>query len=238
MSGAPARPRNDPGQYDDLAGQWWNPTGAFVVLHWIAAARAALIPPATRPGALLVDVACGGGLLAPHVARLGYRHVGVDLTGSALAQAAEHGVVAVLGDVGALPCPDGVADVVCAGEILEHVRDVPAAVAEACRVLRPGGWLVIDTVAATALARLVVVTIAERLPGGAPAGLHDPQLFVDREALRQTCRRHGVEVVLRGLRPSLRDSVMWALRRRHTVRMVPTWSTAILFQAYGRKQGT
>ncbi len=73
-------PRNDPRQYDELAGEWWRPDGAFAMLHWLAAARARLVPPATGAGALLVDVGCGAGLLAPHLAGKGYRHVGVDLT--------------------------------------------------------------------------------------------------------------------------------------------------------------
>ena len=72
-------PRNDPRQYDDLAGEWWRPGGGFELLHWLAAARAPLIPPAARPGAVLLDAGCGGGLLAPHLAGKGYRHVGVDL---------------------------------------------------------------------------------------------------------------------------------------------------------------
>ena len=85
-------PPNDPRQYDDLADEWWRPDGAFAMLHWLAEARAALVPPASRPGALLVDLGCGAGLLAPHLAGKGYRHVGVDLTRSALDQAAAHGV--------------------------------------------------------------------------------------------------------------------------------------------------
>ena len=68
---------NDPAQYDDLADQWWDASGGFAALHWLATSRAEHIPPAT-PGEVLVDLACGGGLMAPHAARLGYRHVGVD----------------------------------------------------------------------------------------------------------------------------------------------------------------
>src|SRR4051812_49806129 len=71
--------RNDPAQYDELVDQWWRPSGEFAALHWIAASRAEHIPPAPGPGAVLVDLACGGGLMAPYASRLGYRHVGVDL---------------------------------------------------------------------------------------------------------------------------------------------------------------
>jgi 2-polyprenyl-6-hydroxyphenyl methylase/3-demethylubiquinone-9 3-methyltransferase len=177
-------------------------------------------------------------LLAPHVAGLGYRLVGVDLTRSALVQAAEHGVTAVQGDAAVLPLADGCADVVCAGEILEHVVDLRGAVREACRVLRPGGVLVIDTIAATFLARMLVVTVAERIPGAAPPGLHDPALFVDRHLLVSECARHGVRLQLNGLRPSVWSLLRWLRRRPGAARMVRTWSTAVLFQAQGTKKNT
>jgi len=205
------------------------------MLHWLAGARAALIPPAARPGAVLVDLGCGGGLLAPHARRLGYRHVGVDLSTTGLGVARQHGVLVARADVARLPLPDEAADAVSAGEILEHVPDAGAVVREACRVLRPGGRLVIDTIAATRLARFVAVTVGERVPGGAPPGIHDPALFVDRSRLRDEAARGGVPLTLRGIRPSASGMLRWLARREPEVRMVPTWSTAVLFQAYGDK---
>lgn len=232
----PVRARNDPRQYDDLAAAWWDLRGPFALLHAIAAARAALIPAATRPAAVLVDLACGAGLLAPHVEGLGYRHVGLDITESALQQAREHGVVPVRADVLHLPLPDSAADVVAAGEILEHVTDLPRAVAEAARVLRPGGVLVLDTLADTRAARVLAVTIAERIPGGAPKGIHDPALFVNRDLLLAECARYGVRLQLSGLRPSITGLVQWLLRRRDRVGLVRSRSTAVLFQGYGVKE--
>jgi len=230
------RARNDPGQYDDLVDVWWDLSGPFALLHAIATARADLIPPASRPGAVLVDLACGGGLLAPHVQHLGYRHVGLDITASALRHAADHGVLAIRADVLTLPLPGAIADVVVAGEILEHVTDLGGAVAEACRVLRPGGVLVLDTLADTRLARVLAVHIAERIPGGAPKGIHDPALFVNRVALREACARGGVTVVLTGLRPSIPGLLRWMLFRRHRIGMVRTRPTAVLFQGRGTKE--
>jgi 2-polyprenyl-6-hydroxyphenyl methylase/3-demethylubiquinone-9 3-methyltransferase len=207
------------------------------MLHWLAAARAELVPDAEREGAVLVDLGCGAGLLAPHVAGKGYRHVGVDLSAEALRQAAEHGVLAVRGDVLAVPLADACADVVVAGEILEHVPDLPGAVAEACRLLRPGGLLVIDTLAATALCRWLAIGMAERIPRIATRGVHDPALLVDRKELVTACARLGVPLTLRGIRPSVRDFAAWTLHRRADVRMLPVRSTAVLFQAWGRKRG-
>lgn len=238
LAGVPVdrkRARNDPGQYDDLAGHWWEPRGPFAMLHWLAAARGALVPRAERDGAVLVDLGCGAGLLAPHVADKGYRHVGVDITASALVQAVPRGVTAVRGDVVAVPLADGCADVVTAGEILEHVPDLSAAVREACRLLRPGGLLVIDTIAATTLGRFVAVTLAERVPGGAPPGIHDPALFVDRGALISECARHGVALALRGIRPSVVGLARWLTGRAGSVPMVPVPTTAVLFQGVGRR---
>jgi 2-polyprenyl-6-hydroxyphenyl methylase/3-demethylubiquinone-9 3-methyltransferase len=230
-------PRNDVRQYDALVGQWWEADGQFAMLHWLAKARAALIPPAVRPGAVLVDLGCGGGLLAPHVAGKGYRHVGVDLAESALRVAASHDVTPVRADVAGLPLADGCADVVSAGEILEHVTELSTVVAEACRILRPGGTLVLDTIARTAAARFVAVTVGERIPGGAPHGIHDPALFVDRRRLVAEAARHGVALTLRGIRPSAPGMVRWlAGRRDRPVRMVPTMSTAVIFQGRGVKQ--
>lgn len=233
---AAGRARNDPAQYDDLAGTWWDRRGPFAMLHWLAASRATLVPPATRPGAVLLDVACGGGLLAPYVAGLGYRHVGLDLSAPSLAVARDHGVRPVRTDARLLPVADGAADVVVAGECLEHVPDLPLVVSELCRVLRPGGTLVADTIADTRIARFITVTLAERLPGGPPPGLHDPRLFVNRRQLVDECARNGVALELTGLRPSVPATVAWLTGRRPESRMVRTRLTLVLFQAVGVKQ--
>jgi 2-polyprenyl-6-hydroxyphenyl methylase/3-demethylubiquinone-9 3-methyltransferase len=228
--------RNDPRQYDDLAAEWWRPDGPFALLHWLAAARAALIPPAAAPGRVLLDAGCGGGLLAPHVHAKGYRHLGVDLGRPGLRQASPRGLIPVNGDVTALPLAGGSADVVVAGEILEHVTDLPATVAELCRVLRPGGLVVIDTVNDTALSRLITVTLGERF-GVVPSGLHDPELFVPPRRLVAEFARHGVTLTVRGVRPSVIDLFRWlVLRQAVAGRILPTFSTAVLYQGTGVKE--
>ena len=228
--------RNDPAQYDELADQWWDPTGHFAMLHWLAASRAGRVPPATHPGAVLVDLGCGGGLMAPHVRRLGYRHVGVDIGLPGLTTAGEHGVSVLRGSVLAVPLADGCADVVTAGEILEHVEDPAQVLTEAARLLRPGGVLVLDSIAATRLAEVIAIRIAERLPGGPPPGIHDPALFIDRADLLATADRLGLDLRLVGLRPSVRDLVAWRRGRRQHVRMREMRLTTVLFAGYGHKR--
>lgn len=226
--------RNDLRQYDALAGEWWDPRGRFALLQWIVAARARLVPPPSRPGAMLVDLACGAGLLAPWVS--GYRHVGVDVTTTALVEARRHGVTVVRADARRVPLRTGCADVVVAGECLEHLTDMTRAVAEACRLLRPGGTLVVDSIAATMTARLLAIHVAERLPGGPPRRLHDPALLVDRSELVDACRQHGVELRLHGLRPSLSAWLAWLAGRRTAGTVVRTRWTGVLFVGVGTKQ--
>lgn len=231
-AGAPVRP-NDPRLYDALAGEWWRPDGEFAALHWIARARAELVPPPPRPGARLLDIACGGGLLAPHVA--GYEHVGVDLVGSALGEARSHGLRVAQADAHALPFRDGAFEVVVAGEVLEHVDDWRVVVAEACRVLAPGGTVVVDTIAAHRWARLALVTIGERLAGGPPRGCHDPRLFVDPRQLQRAFAGGGVQLRVRGLAPRAPEYLRFLLTRKGQVRMEPTRSLRGLYQGLGRK---
>lgn len=226
------RDRNDWRQYEDLVEQWWDETGDFAALHWIAEARARLIPPPHR-GAVLVDVACGGGLMGPYTT--GYTHIGVDLSHGSLLRAREHGVLAARSDVTALPLADAVADVVVAGEIFEHVDDLETTVAETARVLKPGGTVICDTINDTARARLSLVTIGERLPGGPPLRCHDPALFVDPAHLQRLFARHGVRLEVRGLRPSAPQYLRFVATRRGRVRMVATRSTAALYQGVGRR---
>jgi 2-polyprenyl-6-hydroxyphenyl methylase/3-demethylubiquinone-9 3-methyltransferase len=230
---AARRAPNDLRQYDDLAAEWWDPAGAFSSLHWLARARARLIPPAPGPGAQLLDVGCGGGLLAPHVH--GYRHVGVDLSLPGLAVAAEHGVEGVHADVAALPFEDASFDVVVAGEILEHVTDLEGTVAEALRVLKPGGTFVCDTINATRFARLALVIIGERVRGGPPPACHDAALFVPPKRLQALCAGHGVALEVHGLRPAVLQFLAFTLRRRTDVEMVRTRSLAAVYQGSGVK---
>lgn len=231
-SGTSVRERNDVLQYDDLVCAWWDQRGPLAALHWLAVARAPLVP-APSTGDVLVDLGVGGGLMAPHVA--GYHHVGVDITVSALQVARAQGVVPVRADVGRLPLGDGCAAVVIAGEIFEHVRHLGAVVAEISRVLSPGGTVVFDTISATRLARTALVTVAERLPGGPPPHIHDPTLFVSPERLRRLFAGHGIGLKMHGLRPSFVDYLRFLRERAHPVRMLPSRSLTTVYAGVGTK---
>ncbi len=233
MKAAPVRRRNDIAQYDDLVDAWWRPEAAFAALHWLAAARGRLVPRPLADGEVLVDLGCGGGLMAPHASS--YRHIGVDLSASALTVAARHGLLVVRGDAARLPVADGAAGVVLAGELLEHVHDLETVVAEVARVLRPGGTVVIDTINATRVARLALVGIAERLPGGPPPRIHDPDLFVSPDRLRKLFDEHDVDLRVWGIRPSARDYARFLADRTHPVRMLRTRSVALVYQGVGTK---
>jgi 2-polyprenyl-6-hydroxyphenyl methylase/3-demethylubiquinone-9 3-methyltransferase len=236
----PLRPRNDPAQYDDHAGEWWQPHGRFAGLQWLAAARAQLIPAPPAGGAPLLDVACGAGLMAPHLTgRLaGWRHLGVDLSPTSLTIARRHGVVPVVADALQLPFADGAFGCVVAGELLEHLPDLDAACGELARVLAPGGRLVIDTIADTRFARVAVIRIAERLPGGPPPRIHHPDLLVDPSLLRVLLDRHGVRLgPITGLRPAGTDYLRWLARRTDHVRMVPSRPVLGVYQAVGIRCG-
>jgi 2-polyprenyl-6-hydroxyphenyl methylase / 3-demethylubiquinone-9 3-methyltransferase len=224
--------------YDGLADEWWDPRGSLAPLGWIARARADWVPPARRAGATLLDVACGGGLFAPHLDGKGYRILGVDLSAKSLQQAERHGYAVAQADITRLPFADESIDVVAVGQCLEHVPDPYGVLDEACRVLRPGGTLVLDTIADTRIARFMSITIAENvpLPGKPPKGTHDHHLFVNRDRLTRVARAHGVELTMTGLRPSVLDGFAYLARRRADVRMVKTRSTAVLFLAAGTKQ--
>lgn len=224
--------------YDSLADRWWDPKGDLASLSWIARARADFVPEADGSHPVLLDLACGGGLFGPHVAGKGYRLVGLDLSAMSLREARQHGYDAIMQtDITRIPLASESVDVVAAGQCLEHVPDPFAVVEESCRVLRPGGTLVLDTFADTMLARFLVITVAENVPvPGRPArGTHDHRLFVNRERLVQVARRNGVELRLVGLRQHLRDGLKYAIHQRKDVRYIPMKSTSVMYLAVGTK---
>ncbi len=109
--------------------------------------RAAVAAAAVRPGAIVVDVACGTGDLAALAAAAGARVVGIDSAAGMLARARGRGAALVRADAAALPLGRASADAVTCGFALRNVVDLPRVLAEAARVLRPAGRLVLLEVA-------------------------------------------------------------------------------------------
>jgi 2-polyprenyl-6-hydroxyphenyl methylase/3-demethylubiquinone-9 3-methyltransferase len=228
----------EPAEYDTWSSLWWQRRGPLAILHWGARERAQHIPPASRPGAVLLDVACGGGLLHPHIADKGYRHIGVDVSTKSAEVARRHGVDEVLiHDIHNIPLPDGYADVVVAGYCLEHVERPFDVVAECCRVLKPGGTLVMDTIADTFLARLSVITLGEGLPvsWAAPKGTHDHRYFISPHRLVEACAAQGVPVDLYGVVPHIGDLLAWSFGRAYEVRLRTGTFTKTLYGVAGVK---
>lgn len=191
--------RNDLSIYDDHADEWWRPDSKwFRSLFAVNAFRLALLDEwigALPEGATVVDLGCGGGFFCEPFARRGARVVGCDRSFRSVAAAFAHwngdgGGAAARGaapsylraDVAHAPLASGCADLVLLADVLEHVDDPCGAVAEATRLLRPGGRLYVNTVARTVTARLLVVHVAETL-GLIPRGTHDPDRFIDHEEL-------------------------------------------------------
>lgn len=229
----------DSAEYDRWAALWWQRRGPFASLRWLARERATHVPPTGHEDAVLLDVGCGGGLLHPYIADKGYRHVGVDISVKSAEVAMRHGVDdVVIAEIADIPLDDDFADVVVAGQCLEHVARPMDVVAECCRLLKPGGTLIIDTIANTWLARISVITLGENIPfsWAAPCGSHDHRLFIDPVLLAAWCAEGGVPVQVSGVVPYARDLLAWAMRwREEDVVMRDIRSPKILYRVTGRK---
>lgn len=144
-----------------------------------------------------VDLGCGGGLLSVALAAHGERVIGVDTSAASLAVARDaarrfgRACVFVRGDVCDVPLADASADLVALSDVIEHVADKRRVLAEAARLVRPGGLVYVNTLASGWRARLLAVEVAERL-GYVPRGTHDARLFVGPQELVALARDVGL----------------------------------------------
>ncbi|HEU0036663.1 MAG TPA: bifunctional 2-polyprenyl-6-hydroxyphenol methylase/3-demethylubiquinol 3-O-methyltransferase UbiG [Kofleriaceae bacterium] len=162
----------------------------------------------------VLDLGCGAGFLANDLAARGHRVTGIDTTPDNLLVARERDRTGTVdyqvGDACALALPDASFDVVCAMDLIEHVEQPERLVAEAARVLAPGGLLFFHTFNRTWQANLIVIKGVERFVRNTPKDLHVLRLFVRPDELAAIARRHGLEIaVLQGSRPRFR----WPLWR-------------------------
>jgi 2-polyprenyl-6-hydroxyphenyl methylase/3-demethylubiquinone-9 3-methyltransferase len=145
----------------------------------------------------LLDVGCGGGFVSNFMAARSYDVTGLDQSKQSLCVARRHDVSGRVrylhGDAYNLPFADGSFRVVCAMDVLEHVEDPARCIAEASRVLAPGGLLFFQTYNRTPLAYVLFVWGVNRTPGAA-RNTHVYRLFISPDRLRQHCRTAGLEV--------------------------------------------
>lgn len=156
-------------------------------------------------GLRVVDLGCGGGLFSVPLAEAGARVIGLDLALAALREAAGRraGALFAVASMEAAPIASASADLVLLADVLEHVPDPVPAVAEAARILRPGGRLFTHTINRTLWARLIAKSFAETF-GLIPRGTHDPAWFVRPQELEQIARQQGLLTVrTQGERPDI-----------------------------------
>lgn len=191
-------------RFSALASRWWDPDGECRPLHLMNPLRLRWIEQQSGGlrGQRVVDVGCGGGILAEAMAARGADVVGIDLAADALAAARAHlrqtGVAVDYRetDAEALAAAEPAAfDVVACMEMLEHVPD-PAAVVEACaRLLRPGGTAVFSTINRNPKAWLFAIAGAEYVLGLLPRGTHDYARLIRPAELARWCRGAGLEAI-------------------------------------------
>ena len=220
--------------FDRLSHGWWESDGSFSPLHKMNPLRVGFIrdqacrrfgrdPRAITPlsGLSVVDVGCGGGLLAEPMARLGAATTGVDASGEAITAARAHARLGGLnidyrtGSAEGLAAEGNQFDIVLALEIVEHVADIPSFVGALGQLVRPGGLLVMSTLNRTAQSYAVAILGAEYVLRWVARGTHDWRKFVRPSELARALRTTGFTVAeMAGMRfdPITRD---WQLSPRN-----------------------
>ncbi len=187
--------------YHDLGDAWWDPEGVVGPLHEINPVRVEYFCGVLGDltGQRLLEIGCGGGLMAEEYAKQGAVVTAVDRSASSIAIATRHArqsglKIAYTPSVGErLPFSDGAFDAVLSADTLEHVDDVDLVVSEAARVLRPGGRFVYDTVNRTWKSRLLLVWLPQNVFHIAPPDTHEYARFVKPEELQEIMARHGLQ---------------------------------------------
>ena len=189
-------------KFSELAHRWWDPSSEFRPLHEINPLRLewinARVPLA---GKRVIDIGCGGGILAESMAKKGANVTGIDLSEKALKVADLHSLESGVQVRYQLIAAEAMAeqeagqyDVVTCMEMLEHVPD-PAAIVRACAALvKPGGHLFFSTLNRNPKAYLFAVLGAEYLLRLLPRGTHDYAKFITPAELSQYARNAGLDV--------------------------------------------
>jgi 2-polyprenyl-6-hydroxyphenyl methylase/3-demethylubiquinone-9 3-methyltransferase len=187
-------------KFSQLAHRWWDPQSEFRPLHEINPLRLGWIEEQVPlAGKEVLDVGCGGGILAEAMARQGARVTGIDLADKPLKVAQLHLLESRLDVRYELASAEDYAarhaasfDVVTCMELLEHVPEPSSTVAACARLLRPGGCAIFATINRNPKAYLFAVIGAEYLLRLLPRGTHDYTRFVRPSELAQWCRAAGL----------------------------------------------
>jgi 2-polyprenyl-6-hydroxyphenyl methylase / 3-demethylubiquinone-9 3-methyltransferase len=192
---------------------WWDAHGSFRALHRFNPARLAFIRSqltahfardhaALRPfaGLTLLDIGCGGGLVAEAMARLGFTVTGIDASAAAISAARAHSDAAGvrieyrIAAVESLAAQREQFDAVVALELIEHLEDPDLFYQALARVIRPCGAFIAATLNRTANSFVLAIVAAEYLLGWLPRGTHDWRKFVRPSELVLDLRRQGLRV--------------------------------------------
>lgn len=187
-------------KFSKLAHRWWDPEGEFRPLHDINPLRLEWIARhASLEGAAVLDIGCGGGILAEAMARRGARVTGIDLSERALRVAELHlheSGLSVRYEAAAAEqyasLHAGEFDVVTCMELLEHVPEPASMVAACARLVRPGGPVFFSTINRNPKSYLFAVIGAEYVLGLLPKGTHDYMRFIKPSELSRWSRAAGL----------------------------------------------
>jgi 2-polyprenyl-6-hydroxyphenyl methylase/3-demethylubiquinone-9 3-methyltransferase len=194
----------DPAELDkfsELAHRWWDPSSEFKPLHDINPLRLEYINTLVGlDGKRVLDVGCGGGILAEAMARCGAEVTGIDLAEKGLKVAQLHllesGLSVDYRHVSAEELAEqepGGYDVVTCMEMLEHVPDPASTVSACAQMVKPGGWCVFATISRTPKAYLFAIIGAEYVLKLLPKGTHDYSNFIRPSELARDCRNAGLD---------------------------------------------
>ncbi|MBM4220200.1 MAG: bifunctional 2-polyprenyl-6-hydroxyphenol methylase/3-demethylubiquinol 3-O-methyltransferase UbiG [Gammaproteobacteria bacterium] len=189
-------------KFDAAAPRWWDPDGEFRPLHDLNPARLDYIDArAGLAGQRVLDVGCGGGLLAEGMARRGAIVTGIDLAPEALAVARLHALESGVEVEYRQEAVDSLAaarpasfDLVTCLEMLEHVPDPSAIVASLASLVRPGGHVICSTINRNAKSFAVAIVGAEYLLRLLPMGTHSYGRLIRPSELTRWARCAGLEL--------------------------------------------
>lgn len=170
----------------------------------------------------VLDIGCGAGFLTNELARQGMHVTGLDASEQSLAIARRYDTTGrvqyQVGDAHQVPFADASFAVVCALDVLEHVAQPAQVVAEAARVLRPGGLFFFHTFNRNFAAWLFGIKGVEWFVKNTPRHLHCYRNFIKPAELQTMCEQNGLRVVtLRGLEPVIAQGAFWRMLWTGTV---------------------